>query len=84
MTSKVLGSEMHKPVLDIDLPVMVLPSTTPGHFHLFIDKEVEWSVYCRLIQVLVDAGIVEEGYYSAALRRGYTAVRLPWVRKAAS
>ena len=29
---------MHKPVLDIDMPVRVEPSSTPGHFHLYIDR----------------------------------------------
>jgi hypothetical protein len=71
----------HKPVIDIDLPVKVLPSSTPGHSHLFIDKELSWSQYCRLLQVMVDVGIVEGGYLGASLARGYSAVRLPWVKK---
>jgi hypothetical protein len=76
-----LAPKMHMPVIDIDLPCTLVPSTTEGHFHLYIDKEVSWSDYCRLLSAMVDCGIVEEGYYAAALRRGATFVRMPGVRK---
>lgn len=81
ITSEVVGSEMHRPVLDIDMPVKLIPSSTEGHFHLLIDKEVSWDDYMRLLWVMADIGIVEEGYASASQERGYTAVRLPWVKK---
>lgn len=76
-----LIEQMHRPVLDIDLPVKVLPSSTPGHFHLFIDKEMDWEKYAALLNALVEAELVEPGYRDAAFRRGYTAVRVPWVLK---
>lgn len=82
ITSEVHGKPgRHKPVLDIDLPVKLIPSTTEGHFHLMIDKEMDWEDYQRLLWVLADIGIVEEGYASASDERGYTAVRLPWISK---
>lgn len=71
----------HKPVLDIDLPVIVVPSSTPGHHHLFIDKEMTWENYEKLLKVLAEVGIIEEGYLGAALMRGHTAVRLQGVTK---
>lgn len=82
ITSEVRGKPgRHKPVLDIDLPVKLIPSSTEGHFHLMIDKEMDWEDYQRLLWVLADIGIVEEGYASASDERGYTAVRLPWISK---
>lgn len=85
ITSKVdldvAGTTVHKPVLDIDLPAKLVPSTTPGHFHLFIDKAMTWEKYARLLDVLADVGIVEPGYVSASKQRGFTAARLPWVKK---
>lgn len=72
---------VHKPVLDIDFPVTLIPSSTPGHFHLFLDREMSWDVYEKLLYALADAGILEEGYVSASIQRGYTAVRLPWIKK---
>jgi hypothetical protein len=75
------GILMHKPVLDIDMPVTVLPSSTPGHYHLFIDKELTWDSYVQLLSVMSAIGILEDGFVSASLARGHTAVRLPWIKK---
>ena len=82
VTSEYLnGILMHKPVLDIDMPVAVLPSSTPGHYHLFIDKELTWDSYVQLLSVMSAIGILEDGFVSASLARGHTAVRLPWIKK---
>lgn len=71
----------HRPVLDIDFPAALIPSTTPGHFHLYLDKPMPWGKYKALLKALADAGIIERGYLSASIGRQYTSVRLPWVRK---
>jgi len=63
------------------MPVAVLPSSTPGHNHLFIDKEMSWADYEKLLKVLAEVGIIEKGYLGACRRRGHSAVRLPWVKK---
>lgn len=72
---------LHKPVLDIDFPAQLIPSTTPGHFHLYLDKEITWEKYRALLRALADAGVIEQGYCDASIARGYSAVRLPWVPK---
>jgi hypothetical protein len=71
----------HRPVLDLDLPAQLIPSSTPGHFHLYLDVELSHSTYMDLLTALAAAGIIERGYADASRERGYTAVRLPWVRK---
>ena len=71
----------HKVVLDIDLPAQLIPSSTPGHYHLIIDREVTWEHYAAMLITMGAAGILEPGYVGASLARGYTAVRLPWVKK---
>lgn len=78
-----LGGEFatHKVVIDVDLPCRLVESSTPGHYHLFIDHAMTWPAYVELLNALTAAGIVEPGYLAAALQRGHTAVRLPWVRK---
>ena len=82
ITSATTGEDGdHRPILDIDFPVHVEPSSTPGHFHLYLDKPMPWGKYVRLLNALADCGIVEHGYVSASKDRRYTAVRLPWVRK---
>lgn len=71
----------HKPLFDIDMPVKIFPSTTEGHFHLFIDKELSWDDYCELMDVMAKVGILEQGYVNASKQRKYSAVRLPWIKK---
>lgn len=75
------GSRRHRPVLDLDLPAFVLPSSTPGHVHLFIDRPMGWVRYQRLLEALADAGLVERNYVAASTRRRQTGVRVPWIRK---
>lgn len=74
-------ADVHRPVLDIDVPVTLLSSSTPGHHHLLIDKPMTWEQYKDLLVALKLAGIVEGGYVAASERRGHSAVRVPWLRK---
>lgn len=74
-------TKLHRPVLDIDFPVHVEPSSTEGHFHLYLDKPLRWDQYKRLLTALSIAGIIEPGYERVSVAREYTAVRLPWVKK---
>jgi hypothetical protein len=74
-------SGLHAPVLDIDIPHQVFKSTTEGHSHIWFDIPLSWREYKRLLKALTRAGIIEEGYYRASVARGYSAVRLPWVKK---
>jgi hypothetical protein len=72
----------HRPVLDIDFPARLVPSSTPGHFHLYLDGvTISWAKYRTLITALAFAGVIEEGYAAASLARGYTAVRPPGVTR---
>lgn len=75
---------MHKIVLDVDLPVKAIPSSTEGHFHLYIDKEVRWVDYIELLNLLARIGVIEKNYASVSIARGYTSARLPWVKKETS
>lgn len=76
-----LNNTSHYPVIDFDFGLRLLPSSTPGHFHLYIDKGLSWEDYKKLLKVLVEVGLVQEGYLGASLQRGFTAVRLPSVTK---
>lgn len=73
--------DIHSVVLDIDMEAELVPSSTPGHYHLYIDHAMTWDQYTRIIAAMTDAGIVQPGYYAASVARGFTAVRLPWIRK---
>lgn len=82
LVSSLLENGMHAPVIDIDHVVYVIPSSTPGHFHLYIDVEMDFERYDKLLRAMVEAGIVGSGYYEHSMtNRGFTTARLPWVRK---
>lgn len=71
----------HIVALDIDFPVYVVPSTTPGHNHLYIEKKLTKIQLTTLLQTLAEVGIIEEGYRDSSIKRGYTCLRLPWIKK---
>lgn len=68
-------SGKHAPVIDIDVPISVYPSSQLGHNHLYIDKEITWNQYVRILKALAAAGIVEDGYLNVSLAKGYSCVR---------
>jgi len=74
-------SYQHKPVLDLDMDVLVVPSSTRGHHHLYIDKLMPWRDYSLLMNVLAHVGILQPGYVSASHHRVESFLRTPWIRK---
>lgn len=72
----------HRPALDIDIPIEVRPSSTPGHSHvLFPTVALEWEAYDKLLKALADAGIIEEKYYWHSVNRGQSLLRKPGIKK---
>lgn len=73
--------EWHRPMLDFDFPVAAVPSSTPGHTHVYIDRALTWEQYEKVLRVLGEVGLLEEGYVRASIARRSTFLRLPWVKK---
>ena len=71
----------HYPCIDIDIPVRLVPSSTPGHSHLYVDEPITWDTYKNLLEALTEADIVEVGYFNASVKQGGTTVRMPHVKK---
>lgn len=71
----------HLPVLDLDFRAYLIPSSTHGHYHLYMDRPVPWRKYKKLLKALYRAGIIEYGFYKNSIKRGYTSARLPWISK---
>lgn len=65
----------HAPAIDIDVPVRLVPSKTPGHGHLFFDVEMEWDDYLDLLTALAYAGLVEPAYVEASKKAGMSFLR---------
>lgn len=81
ISTSAIDSTWHYPLIDFDIPVHLVPSSTEGHSHLYIDRALTWQQYRNLLSALEVAGLVGTGTVEAAMIRGYTALRLPWIRK---
>lgn len=75
------GSSLHAPVLDIDVPIRLIPSSTDGHSHLYIDVPMHRITMFVMLGGLMVAGVVEPGFFWWSLRRGGCFVRRPGVVK---
>lgn len=74
----------HLIALDLDITTLLMPSSTPGHSHLIIDKVLKWEDYSELLNLLAKLGIIEEGYNEIAQKRKRTDLRVPWLSKDSS
>jgi hypothetical protein len=70
----------HKPVIEMDTPVYVTTSENGTH-QVYIDKMMPWMQYRLLLWVLATCGIVDRNHYVETVRRGYSLIRLPWVKR---
>jgi hypothetical protein len=71
----------HDVLIDIDHKAVLIPSSTEGHFHLYIPLGCPWDDYLQVLKAAARIGLVEEGYVSASESRGATSLRLPWIKK---
>lgn len=71
----------HMPVLDIDFPAHLEPSSTPGHYHLYLNQKVSWEQYKKLLDVMGEIGLLEPGFVKLSKQRGATYVRKPGHKK---
>lgn len=71
----------HRPIIDIDIPAALVPSSTPGHNHLYIDCLISSHAYGALLTALEAAGIVQGGIVRQFNLLGETVVRAPHVKK---
>ncbi len=76
LTVSKLDNGNHMPAFDIDMPCRLVPSKSPGHYHMMIDKEMSWENYQLFLNVLSIVGIVERGYVDASVKKGYTGIRV--------
>lgn len=77
----------HMLALDLDVPAWLVPSSTYGHGHLYVDLTlanhggVPAEDLFEFLRAAAKIGLLEEGYVNACIERGMTSVRAPWVRK---
>lgn len=83
LVSSLCTDGKHRPALDIDVPVEVVPSSTPGHHHLYFPTiTLTWGRYATLLGNLAEVGIIESAYHLASLSRHQSLLRPPGVLRA--
>lgn len=87
-TANLIGSRYptgtHAILLDLDCKHEYRPSSTPGHGHLVIYPKlgsVEWYQYRKLLELLTQLGVIEQGFYNLAVKREQAFLRTPHMRK---
>lgn len=58
-----------------------VPSTTDGHFHVYVEHPLLWEDYCDRLHLLKRSKVIQDGYYEASKARQATFVRMPHVKK---
>lgn len=72
------GAETHLPLLDDDNGYFrVIPSSTPGHQHVYIDKPITWDQWKRLLVILAELELVDPKWAEASIAQGTATLRLP-------
>jgi len=70
-----------KPIIDLDFEFEIKPSSTPGHYHLYLNHEISNTRFVVLMAALWFSGVVEMGYAVWSIRRLGNFVRPPGVMK---
>lgn len=79
LVTSLLPNGEHAVTLDLDYDAQLLESRTEGHHHLYLDsrKSIPWKKYKKLLKVMAECGLIEQGYYEASVKKGFTALRKP-------
>ena len=67
----------HQPVIDLDFGCRLIESSTPGHYHLYLDQEITIDKYIDLMEGFVKAGLVQEIHLDTLKEVRENYVRLP-------
>lgn len=96
LVSSLCTDGFHRPALDVDVALtddhraflsefgrlLVIPSSTADHCHVYIDSVAfDWAAYQEFLATLVRAGIIESKYFDHSVARGQTLLRMPGDRK---
>ena len=72
---------LHYPVIDLDFECELVPSSTPGHYHLYINEGISWERYIRLLEGFLEAGLIQKGWFDEARKDKRTYVRRKGIYK---
>ena len=79
---EVVSVQKHAVVMDLDHEAFLIPSSTPGHYHLYVDLGVPEDDWFDFLDAAAKINLVSAGYAEVSRKRGHSDVRLPWISKA--
>lgn len=83
LVGSLINQDIHLPVFDIDYGARLIPSSTEGHYHLYLDRPCKWRDYRRVLKAMAKAGLIQKGFADHSIRRKEAFVRKPGVKKGA-
>lgn len=63
------------------VPAKLVPSSTEGRFHLYLETEMDWQDYLSLMRFMVGAGLLEKEWVDMSERRKMAMLRKPGILK---
>jgi hypothetical protein len=81
LISSMVRPEVHRPILDLDKPHAYVPSSTPGHGHLYLDVTLNEMEHYLLISTLVQLRILGRGSQHQLEAHSMSLTRPPHVKK---
>ena len=64
-------------ILEVEFPIQLIPSTTPRHYHLYLDRKISWEQYMLVLKSAYETGIINRGFYEMSIKNGQSMVLLP-------
>jgi hypothetical protein len=71
----------HALLLDLDMPAYLIPSSTPGKSHLYVDVRMTREQMMGVMLALENAGVIQSAWVHLTDERGQASLRTPWTRK---
>ena len=72
------------PTFVFDCPAHLITSSTAGHHHLYLGREINWFRFDQLLGLMDESGMINHGYYTMAHERGMAILRMPGIYKRSS
>jgi hypothetical protein len=69
------GADTMSAIFQLIVPAKLVPSSTEGHFHLYLETEMDWPDYLRLMRAMVEAGLLEKEWVDMNERRKMAMLR---------
>ena len=72
---------MTYPLLEFAAEFKLVGSSTSGHFHLYIKKEMPWKQYVKLLTAFYKANLIQKNFYQISIEDQMSLLFKPGIKK---